>query len=112
MIFYDTNKNNNNNNNKNKNIIIILIVIIFLILLFRCLYINNVENFENLDNFELQNKYVCMYAYYEKNNDYKENFKYFLDNVILKKNNIDYYIIINGECTLELPNETKNIKMN
>ena len=97
------------NNNKKYYIISILIVIIILIILFRCLFINRLENFELL--IESQNKYVCMYAYYEKNDDYKANFKYFLDNVIQKKNDIDYYIIINGECTLELPNESNNIKI-
>jgi hypothetical protein len=102
--------NYNNNNNKKYYIINIIIVIIILIILFRCLFINSIESF-NININESQNKYVCMYAYYEKNNDYKENFKYFLDNVILKKNDIDYYIIINGECTLELPNESNNIKI-
>ena len=102
--------NNNNFIKKNNYIIIFFIIIIILIIIFRCIYINNVEYFDTNNN-ESQNKYVCMYAYYEKNNDYKENFKYFLDNVILKKNDIDYYIIINGECTLELPKEKNNIKI-
>ena len=102
----------------NKNYYIkILIIFILLILLFRCLFINNLENFNNInynntiDLNNSTNKYVCMYAYYEKNDNYKENFKYFLDNVLLKKNDIDYYIIINGNCTVVLPNETKNIKI-
>jgi len=47
------------------------------------------------------NKYVCLYAYYEKNDQYKENLKIFLETAIL--DNVDYYIIINGDCTLELP---------
>jgi hypothetical protein len=99
-------------NNKN---IINLIIIFLLILVLRCLfYTNKIEKYTDITS----NKYVCMYAYYEKNNDYKENFKYFLDNVVLKKNiinnnniDIDFYIIINGNCTVTLPNESQNIKI-
>jgi hypothetical protein len=46
---------------------------------------------------------VVLYAYYEKNKEYKFNFKYFLENAIL--DNIDYYIIINGICTVQIPNK-------
>ena len=53
-------------------------------------------------------KYVCMYAYYEKNDEYKENLSYFLENAIT--DNIDYYIIVNGECTVKIP-ERENIKV-
>ena len=96
--------------NKN-NICIIFIIIFLLILVLRYLfYTNKIEKFTNTNT-----KYVCMYAYYEKNDDYKENLKYFLDNVVLNKNiinkDIDFYIIINGNCTIELPNETNTIKI-
>ena len=103
--------------------IIIFIIIVISIILIKKLLFSNLKN-ENFytdnikDNNDLnndlnnsKNKYACLYAYYEKNNDYKENFKYFLDNVVNKKNDIDYYIIINGECTLELPNENNYIKI-
>jgi len=103
-------------NNKN---IINLIIIFLLILVLRCLfYTNKIEKYTDITSKNnSNNKYVCMYAYYEKNNDYKENFKYFLDNVVLKKNiinnniNIDFYIIINGNCTVTLPKESQNIKI-
>ena len=91
-----------------------IIIIIILLLIFRLIFtINKIENFntnkiENYNTINNNNKYVCMYAYYEKNDMYKENFKYFLDNVVLKKNDIDYFIIINGNCTVELPNEKEN----
>ena len=96
--------------NKN-NICIIFIIIFLLILVLRYLfYTNKIEKFTNTNT-----KYVCMYAYYEKNDDYKETLKYFLDNVVLNKNiinkDIDFYIIINGNCTIELPNETNTIKI-
>jgi hypothetical protein len=48
----------------------------------------------------MNNKLCCIYAYYEKNDLYKSNFEYFLKNAIL--NNVDYYIIINGICTVNI----------
>ncbi len=69
---------------------ILLLIILILILFF------SYDSFENTNN-----KYVCLYAYYEKNDQYKENLKIFLETAIL--DNVDYYIIINGKCTLELP---------
>lgn len=106
----------NNYNNKYiykyKYYIFLISISILLILLY--IFINKIEKYTNINsnaNTNTNNKYVCIYAYYEKNDDYKENFKYFLDNVVLKKNDIDYYIIINGDCTIELPNETNNIKI-
>jgi len=47
-----------------------------------------------------------MYAYYEKNEMYADNLRYFLKYGIVS--NIDYYIIINGKCTVEIPH-LKNI---
>jgi hypothetical protein len=44
---------------------------------------------------------VLFYAYYEKNDEYKENFKYFLKRGILK--DVKYHIIVNGECTVDIP---------
>lgn len=52
-------------------------------------------------------KTVCMYAYYEKNDEYKKNLTHFLENAIT--DDIDYFIIINGQCTVELPTARKNI---
>ena len=42
-----------------------------------------------------------IYAYYEKNNKYMYNFKYFLEHGILDY--IDYYIVINGVCNVDIP---------
>jgi hypothetical protein len=47
------------------------------------------------------NSICCFYAYYEKDISYKYNFTYFLTNGIL--DNVDYYIIINGDCTVSIP---------
>jgi hypothetical protein len=52
---------------------------------------------------------VCTYVYYEKNIEYINNFKFFLKHAIL--DHVDYYIIINGKCTLNL-DEYKNNKDN
>lgn len=57
---------------------------------------------------ETNNKYVCIYAYYEKNDNYKENLQYFLNNGIY--DNIDYFIIVNGNCSINIPEKT-NIKV-
>jgi len=100
-------------NNKFNKYYIIFIIIIVLILIFRCIFnINKLENFNTNNTLNTNNKYVCIYAYYEKDDMYKENFKYFLDNVVSKKNDIDYFIIINGDCTVELPNENENENKN
>jgi len=73
-------------------------LILFLIVLF-ILQVYNKLN-ESFDS-TIQNKITCLYAYYEKNELYKENFRFFLNNGIL--DNIDYYIIINGDCSIDIP---------
>lgn len=47
------------------------------------------------------NSLCCIYAYYEKDEKYKNNFKYFLENALVEE--IDYYIVINGNYTVEIP---------
>ena len=47
-------------------------------------------------------KLACIYAYYEKNAEYKENFLYFLENGIL--DHIDYYFVMNGDYSVSVPN--------
>jgi hypothetical protein len=71
--------------------------------------INTTKSDEGTLKYELsnENKYVCLYCYYEKNDNYKENFIFFLENAIL--DNIDYYIIINGNCSLDIPQKTNII---
>jgi hypothetical protein len=85
-------------------VFIYLYLLLSLIIIF---YIANIlckkryKNNKLLENFLDDNKYCCIYAYYEKDNLYKENFIYFLKNGILE--NVDYYIVINGECTVDIP---------
>ena len=62
---------------------------------------NNFEKFEE-KNFD-ENEIVCLYAYYEKDELYKNNFKFFINNGGLVPN-INYYIIINGKCSVSIPN--------
>jgi len=78
---------------------IILFFILFFIF-YLCIYC---KNYIDIDNFENNNKICCLFAYYEKDDKYKENLIYFLDNGIYEE--IDYYIIINGNCSLEIPNK-------
>jgi hypothetical protein len=78
----------------------LLIILIIIILLFFIVNIFLTKNKKDC-------KICCFYAYYEKNDLYKKNFEYFLDNGIVK--NVDYYIILNGECTvpiIDMPNIT------
>jgi hypothetical protein len=60
------------------------------------------------EHFASTNKICCIYAYYEKDDLYKTNLKFFLDNGILE--HVDYYIIVNGECTVPIPKKD-NIKV-
>ena len=47
-------------------------------------------------------KTACIYAYYEKDAVYKENLRFFLEKG-LDVPNMDYYLVINGKCTLSIP---------
>ena len=67
-------------------------------------YYDKYERFNNMNN-----KYVCLYAYYEKNKQYKNNLIYFLNNGGIL-DYVDYYIIINGNCSVDIP-DNKNIKI-
>ncbi len=89
-------------------ILLILILIFILLFIININYniINKKESFSN--NIDGKNKYCCIYAYYEKDDLYKSNFQYFLDNAIL--DNIDYYIVINGNYTININNKN-NIKI-
>ena len=85
---------------------LIVIIIIFFFYIINYIIIKNKKIiFEKYLN---KNNLCCFYAYYEKNSLYKNNLKFFLNHGIL--NNVDYYIIINGKCTLEIPKKN-NIKV-
>lgn len=45
---------------------------------------------------------ACIYAYYEKDAVYKENLRFFLEKG-LDAPNMDYYLVINGKCTVSIP---------
>lgn len=62
----------------------------------------------SIETMQTSNTNACFYAYYEKNDQYKNNFLYFLNHGL--QNNIDYYIIINGVSTIEIP-ELSNIQV-
>ena len=96
----------------NKFDILLILTVIFTLLLIIIFFIKTIlkekekekENFTNENN----NKMCCLYAYYEKNQKYKDNLKFFLNNGLLDE--IDYYFIINGESTVIIPNQN-NIKI-
>jgi len=54
------------------------------------------------------NNTLVLYCYFEKNDDYKNNLLYFLNNGI--EDNNDYIFIINGNNTINIPS-SKNIKI-
>lgn len=91
-----------------KNNILFYITLIILIIILFYLFNNylKIEKFTDKKSKE-NNKICCFYAYYEKNELYKNNLKYFLDNGIL--DNVDYYIIINGKCSIDIPNKSNII---
>lgn len=55
------------------------------------------------------NRIACVYAYYEKNDSYKRNFTYFLNHGIL--DHVDYYIVINGYCSVDLSRVPMNMSV-
>jgi hypothetical protein len=83
-----------------------MLVLILIFILFIILLKNSNENFINDD--KKISKLCCIYAYYEKDEKYKENFKYFLENGIYEE--VDYYIIINGKTTVNIE-EKQNVKV-
>ena len=81
----------------------ILIYSIIILLILNIIYKYNKQYISETFNY---NKICCIYAYYEKDNMYKKNLKYFIRNGIL--NNIDYYFVINGTHTITI-NKANNI---
>jgi hypothetical protein len=92
---------------KNKLFYIFILLLIFIILF--CIFYNETKKKIYTEKFTSNNKYVCFYAYYEKNEQYKENLEYFLNNRGIL-DNVDYYIIINGDSTVNIP-EKDNIQI-
>ena len=85
-----------------KSFTLFLLFSLMCILLIALFYLYGNVHKEGFDN----KKSCCLYAYYEKNDKYKNNFEYFLQNGILE--DVDYYIIINGTSTVTVP-ERPNI---
>ena len=72
----------------------LLLILLILFILYKIS--NSNEKFT-----EIKKNICCLYAYYEKDDKYKENFEYFLENGIYDE--IDYYLIINGSCSINIP---------
>ena len=70
-------------------------------------YIYNKKHI-SYENYTNKNKLCCIYAYYEKDDLYRSNFIYFLNNAIL--DNVDYYFVINGEYTVKIQ-DAPNIRV-
>lgn len=52
----------------------------------------------------------CLYSYYEKNEQYKNNLQHFIENGGIL-NSVEYYIIINGECSIDFARIKNNPKI-
>jgi len=85
------------------NMFYILIILLFGVILGGAYYKS-----ASIEAMQTNNRISCFYAYYEKNDQYKNNFRYFLKHGL--QNNIDYYIIINGASTVEIP-ELSNVQV-
>lgn len=57
----------------------------------------------------LQKRIVIIYAYFEKNSDYANNLRFFLQTAI--RNHLDYIFVVNGKCTVQLPEQGDNIRV-
>jgi hypothetical protein len=62
------------------------------------------------EQFTTENKICCIYAYYEKDPMYKNNFNFFLQNGIL--NHVDYYFVINGNYSIDLSQYSNKSNIN
>jgi hypothetical protein len=94
------------------NIIFIFCIIYFAYQLFFRVK-RSTENFAGIDDVNdlntSGNRYVCIYAYYEKNEEYKDNLEYFLEKGGIQPD-IDYYIVVNGKCSLDIP-DLSNVRI-
>ena len=94
--------------NKMKNNKIIFVIFFSCIILFCLFQVSNKKIIEKMEGAKINNKMkgdnkmVYIYAYYEKNDLYKKNFIHFLKNGGIL-DDIDYYIVINGKYTVDIP---------
>lgn len=94
--------------NKMKNNKIIFVIFFSCIILFCLFQVSNKKIIEKMEGAKINNKMkgdnkmVYIYAYYEKNDLYKNNFIHFLKNGGIL-DDIDYYIVINGKYTVDIP---------
>lgn len=77
--------------------------------LFNNIKINYLTEVKDIYFEKSTNKYVCVYAYYEKNKQYKDNLIFFLKNGGIL-DYVDYYIVLNGDCSIDFP-ELSNVKI-
>jgi hypothetical protein len=88
-------------------LLFILFLVYIIITIFQyCKHPNN----KSIRHKNQKKKYrqICLYAYYEKDENYKSNLDYFLNHGIYST--MDYLIIINGECSVPiLPH--KNVRV-
>lgn len=80
-----------------KGLIAAIIVCALALIVILTMNYDKVEEWENKPP-----RLACIYAYYEKNDEYKKNLLYFLENGIL--DHVDYYFVMNGDYHVSVPN--------
>ena len=77
--------------------------VVLALLLFLCAIAIPVAVMQLVDQKSSPKKRIaCVYAYFEKDAQYKENLRYFLQHGVGLAH-VDYFIVVNGECTVRLP---------
>jgi hypothetical protein len=85
----------------------LLLFILFLVYIITIFILKHKKDYKK-DYKKEEYRRICLYAYYEKDEDYKNNFEYFLNHGIYST--MDYLIIINGDCSVPfLPR--KNVRV-
>jgi hypothetical protein len=87
-----------------------IVIVLMVFVVFVCVVLGYFRNTQTIKNTFTNthnnstnhegNKIACLYAYFEKNDQYKNNFITFLNTGIL--DHVDYFIIINGDCTVDI----------
>lgn len=81
-----------------------IVILTSLLIIIVCGLLAKQYTHRNIQHFMTQNNVTCIYAYYEKNKTYADNFRYFLYNGGIIPN-VKYYIVINGEFTVNIPRD-------
>ena len=91
-------------------IVIILIILLFIVVHYFVNFAKKKSKKEEKveEKTKRRERICCIYAYYEKDEQYRQNFRYFLDHAIF--DSIDFVLVVNGICTVKIP-QRPNIRV-